>query len=292
MFVKTLEKWCFFVYNGIASRRDDKTAEKARRKKTMKNTVKITARAKASLLMIAGDAVKAGMTKNEVVKAICKRKIKKGMVENGGEYNAMLAVALAFYAYKKAQYEGKRPYDCIASYAHFKHITSEKLDDYGAFGDTVETCIRIACKPASLVSFNDLHVKRQNEVDITIRGEKCEVGTNGKTFLESEENSPMEGKYEKIVYGVFSNDEKESIFQLLENGNTEKALESLLKMVYVFDKETFYTCMTEKTGRGSMYQYKPSLNRWQVIYNPSKHGAFLQMVENEKIPTLGEYLKK
>jgi hypothetical protein len=165
------------------------------------------------------------------------------------------------------------------------------LDDYGAFGDTVETCVRVACKPAALVSFNDLHVKRQNEIDITIRGEKCEIGTNGKTFLESEEDSPMNGNYEKVVYGVFSNDEQEQIFQLLENGNTEKALASILSMMYVFDKETFYACMTEKTGRGSMYQYKPTMDKWQVIYNPSKHAAFLKMVENENIPTLNEYLK-
>jgi hypothetical protein len=258
----------------------------------MKNTVKINARAKASILRIAGNAVAAGMTKKEAVKVICNHMIEKGMVENGGEYNAMLAVALAFYSYKKAQHDGKRAFECLASYALFKHITSEKLDDFGAFGDTVETCIRIACKPAALVTFNDLHVKRQNEIDITIRGEKCEIGTNGKTFLESEENAPMAGKYEKIVYGVFSNDEKESIFQLLENGNTEKALASILSMVYVFDKETFYKVMTEKTGRGSMYQYKPTAGKWQVIYNPSKHAAFLQMVENENIPTLGEYLKK
>ena len=259
----------------------------------MKNTVKeLKPREKAAILSLVTDCIEQGMDKNGTIKAVCAKMIKMGIVENGGAFNDMLSVALSFFSLQSAKMEGKRAYDCLASYAHFKHITSHKLDDYGAFGDTVETCIRIACKPATLVSFNDLHVKRQNEVDITIRGEKCEIGTNGKTFLESEENDPMQGKYNKVVYGVFSNEEKESIFQLLETGNTEKALASLLKMVYIFDKETFYVCMTEKTGRGSMFQYKPTMDKWQVIYNPSKHAAFLKMVENENIPTLGEYLKK
>lgn len=258
----------------------------------MKNTVKITARAKASILMIAGDTVKMGLTKNEAVKIICKSMIKKGMVENGGDYNAMLSVALAFYSYKKAQYEGKKPLECLKEYAAFKCLTEQKLSDYGAFGDTIETALRCSVKPAWAVQWNDLHVARQSRTDLTLRGVKCEIGHNGKTFTETDEETPFAAYYDQIIYGVFSDYEKHDIYTLLINGQYEKAFEAIQTMLYVFDKETFYACMTEKTGRGSMYQYKPTSGNWQVIYNNSKYAAFLKMVENEHIPTVKEYLKK
>ena len=259
----------------------------------MKNTVKeLKPREKASIMATAAECVQNGMSKNETIKTIEKKMVKMGIVENGGAWNEMLAVSLAFYSMEKAKAEGKKPIECLKDYAHFKRLCGEKLDDYGAFGDTLETCLRIACKPAALVSWNDLHVKRQNAVDIVIRGVKFEIGNNGKTFLESEESAPMNGKYEKIGYGVFTKEEQNALYFLLENGEYEKAFSSFLSMVYVFDKETFFHNMTEKTGRGSMYTYKQGAGKWQVVYNPSKHGLFLKMVENENIETMGEWLKK
>lgn len=260
---------------------------------TMKNTVKeLKPREKASILSVITECIENGMDKSQTIKATCAKMIKIGVVENSGCFNDMLSVALALYFMEKAKHEKEKAIDCLKKYAHFKHVTSKKLDDFGAFGDTIETCIRIMCKPAALVSYNDLHVKRQNEVDITIKGVKFEIGTNGKTFLESEETEPMKGKYQKIGYGVFSDEEKEMIFTLLENGEYIKAFENIQKMVYVFEKETFFECMTTKTGRASMYQYKKSAGKWQVIYNQSKYSAFLKMIENEGIETIGEYLKK
>lgn len=259
----------------------------------MKNTVKeLKPREKATILSIVNECIDNEMDKNQTIKTICAKMVKMGIVENSGCFNDMLSVALALYFMEKARHEKEKPIECLKKYAHFKHVTSKKLDDYGAFGDTIETCIRIMCKPAALVSFNDLHVKRQNAVDVTIKGVKFEIGTNGKTFLESDENEPMKGKYQKIGYGVFSDEEKEIIFTLLENGEYKKAFENIQKMVYVFEKETFFECMTTKTGRASMYQYKKSAGKWQVIYNQSKYSAFLKMVEIEGIETIGEYLKK
>lgn len=259
----------------------------------MKNTVKeLKPREKAAILSTVADCIENGMDKNQTIKTVCTKMLKMGIVENSGCFNDMLAVALALYFMEKARHEKEKPIDCLKKYAHFKHITSKKLEDYGAFGDTIETCIRIMCKPAALVSFNDLHVKRQNAVDITIKGVKFEIGTNGKTFLESDENEPMKGKYQKISYGVFSDEEKEMIFTLLENGEYSRAFESIQKMMYVFEKDTFFECMTTKTGRASMYQYKKTAGKWQVIFNQSKYSAFLKMVEIEGIETMGEYLKR
>jgi len=258
----------------------------------MKNTVKISARNKASILMVVTSLVNNGYSKNDVVKETCKRMVKMGMVENGGDFNAMLAVAISFYSFKKAQFDGKKPLDCLKEYACFKSMTEQKLNDYGAFGDTLETALRCSVKPEWSIQWNDLHVARQSKTDLTLRGVKCEIGHNGKTFSDTDINNPFADYYDMIIYGVFSDNEKHDIYTLLINGQYEKVFEAVQSMMYVFDKETFFRCMTEKAGRAPMYQYKPTAGCWQVIYNPSKYTAFLHMVENEKIPTLGEYLKK
>ena len=260
--------------------------------KNMKNTVKeLKPREKAAIMDTAKKAVESGLNKVEAVKSIEKKMLAMNIVEKSGAFNEMLAVALAVYSMEKAKAEGKRPIECLKEYAHFKRLCGERLDDFGAFGDTLETCLRIACKPENLVSWNDLHVKRQSAVDITIKGVKFEIGNNGKTFLESEEEDPMAGKYEKIGYGVFSKEEQKALYILLENGEYKKAFSSFLSMVYVFDKETFFHSMTGKTGRGAMYTYKQTMGKWQVVYNPSKHGLFLKMVEQENIKTLAEWLE-
>ena len=259
----------------------------------MKNTVKeLKPREKAAIIAISEKAVADGLTRKETIKVIAQKMLSMGIVEKSGAYNQMLSVAIAFYSVALAKKEGKKPIEGLKSYATFKKACGLNLDDYGAFGDTIETCIRVFSKPANLVSWSDLHVKRQNEVDITIKGVKMEVGNNGKTFLESEENEPMNGKYQKIIYGVFTKAQQENIYRLLIVGNYTEAKKAIYKRMFVFEKEKFFECMTTKTGRGSMYQYKTSAGKWQVIYNPSKHGAFCAMVENENIETLESYMMK
>ena len=259
----------------------------------MKNTCKsISARAKQSIFAVIDNCIENNFDKTETLKAVQKKMIRLGLIENSGLYNQMLAVAYALYMMKKSQHDGKKAIDCLADYALFKWRTFVQLSDYGAMGDLIETSARIASKPQNLVNFNDLHVKRQGAVDIVIRGIKFEIGTNGKTFLESEKENPMAGHYEKIAYGVFSPEDYKELVKLLVKGQTEKALKNVLSMLYVFDKETFFKNMTQKTGRASMFQYKAGAGKWQVIYNPSKYTAFLHMVEEEKIETLAEWLGK
>lgn len=259
----------------------------------MKSTVKeLKPREKAAIIAVAEKAVNEGLTRKDAIKAIAQKMITMGIVEKSGAYNQMLSVAIAFYSVTLAKTEGIKPIDGLKAYATFKKACGLNLNDYGAFGDTIETAIRVFSKPGNLVKWSDLHVKRQTEVDITIKGIKMEVGTNGKTFLESEENSPMNGKYQKIVYGVFTKEQQENIYRLLIVGNYEEAKKAIYRRMHVFEKDTFFECMTTKTGRGSMYQYKPSAGKWQVIYNPSKHGAFCAMVESEQIETLDQYMTK
>ena len=259
----------------------------------MKNTVKeLNTREKKALLTLASDCIEKGMNKKETIKVLQKKLLEMNVVENSGAYNQMLSVCIAFYEMEKAKAEGKKPIDTLSAYARFKRLTMEKLDDYGAFGDVVEVLTRISCKPASLVSWEDMHVKRQDAIDITIRKTPFEIGTNGKTFLESTEENPMNGKYKMIAYGVFESDEKLAMLKLLETGKYTEAIDNLLSMMYVFNKDEFFHDMTTKTGRGSMYTYKASLGKWQVVYNGSKHSLFLKMVEMENVPTLKEWLRK
>lgn len=258
----------------------------------MKNTVnELKPREKEAILNIIRNGIANGKDKKTILSETCKKMIAIGLVENSGAYNQMLSVAIALYNMEKARQEGKKPYEMIAQYATFKKATYCKLNDYGAFGDLIETVCRIACKPRTLVSFNDLHVKRQGNVDITIKNIPFEIGTNGKTFLESTEENSTAGRYQMIAYGVFDNDEKNLIFNLFINGQIEKGIETVANMMYTFSKQTFIETM-ENTGRSPMFQFKPSAGHWQVIYNGSKHTAFLKAVESQNIETLADYLKK
>ena len=242
----------------------------------MKNTViNLKPREKSAILRIITEGIENGLSKKETIKQAEKKMVSLKLVENEGVYNEMLAVCLAFYEMENARINGTDITEYIVKYCHFKMVTYYKLSDYGAFGDMVETLTRVASKPRNFVKYSDIHVKRQGETDITVKGVKIEVGINVKTLLESTEQNAMNGKYKKVFYGVFDDMEMQTLFNLCADIATiEKGIENILKMLYVFSKDEFFSFMTEKTGRGSMFQYKPTADKWQVIYNTSKHKAF------------------
>lgn len=253
-----------------------------------KNTVKtLNARQKKSMMLIAKD--NADKDAKTVIRLLCKRLQSMGLVEDTGEYNAMLAVSLAFYTMAKAERNGVKPVDMVKQYAAFKQATSEQLNDLGAFGDLWEVLLRIFCKPASLVRFNDLHVQVGSTTDINIRGKRCEIGTNGKTLADSTKEEPLHGPYDYMVYAVIDEDEKAAFFRLAKSGRVMEAARQAARCSYVFDKQTFFDLMATECGRKPAIQYKETAGHWQVVYNPSKHSAFLKMVEKYKIPTLAEW---
>ena len=257
-----------------------------------KNTVKeLTPRAKESIILTAQKAIEKGLNAQEAIKAIAARLVKLGLVENDGKYNQMLSVALSCYNMEKAKKEGKKPLEVFPQYAAFKQTTTNKLSDYGAFADMWEILLRMYTKPEWAIQFSDMHVKRQYDVDITIRGKKCEVGTNGKTFAESTEEEASAGRYDYILYTVLDDDEKQAFFRMVKTGRVKEAMQQAARMTYCFEKNQFFSLLSEKCGRAPMVKYKETAGYWQVIYNPSKHTAFLKMVEAEKIPTLDNWIK-
>lgn len=248
----------------------------------MKNTVcKLSSRQKAAVLSVASECVKQGKDKSDAVKAIIRKLYSLNVVENSGDYNAALAVALSFYSMEKARHDEKKPIDCLATYAAFKQASEKHFSDYGAFGDFIETVLRCSCKPLNLVTFSDLHVKRQSETDIIIKGKKCEIGHNGKTFANSSEFDCIGEKVDFIVYGVFDNDEKAALYKLAIDGEFEKLFNNVRTMLYVFPVDEFAAFMTEKG-------FKFKGERWQVIYNDSRARKFLEKVEEEETPTVND----
>lgn len=259
----------------------------------MKNTVKeLSPRNKKSIYLTVSDCLDNGMNKAETAKAVCKKMLSMGIVENSGSHNSMLAVALAFYTFGKAKKEGASVEKMFSQYAAWKLLTMDKLQDYGAFGDFFEVCLRLYCKPMTLWHMADLHVKHGYTADITIRGTCFEIGNNGKTFAESEKDNPFVGHYEKICYGVFPKEEQLDYMKKIASGEIENTLKELAENSYIFSKEQFYDCLVNKCGRASMFQYKPCAGHWQVIYNDSKCNLFTQMVNKEKVTSLKEYLNK
>lgn len=257
----------------------------------MKNTVNLTSRAKMSIILCAQKCAEKGLSTKESINAIQKRMIELKLVEKTGEYNAMLAISIAFYRQAQAKINGVKAIDTLKEYARFKYWSMVKLSDFGAFADVAEILVRLYCKPEWSISYNDVHVKQSYSIDCTIRGNKCEIGTNGKTFAESVEGEPMRGKFDYVVYGVFAPYEKERILKMLMQGETRRALDEMAKKMYVFEKNDFYEFMTTKTGRGAMIAYKPLYGYYQVVYNDSKHDLFREAVKREHIPTLAEWLK-
>ncbi len=248
----------------------------------MKNTVcKLSSRQKAAVLSVASDCVKQGKGKAETITAIIRKLYSLKVVEDSGDYNAALAVALSFYSMIKAQADGKKPIDCLSTYAAFKQASEVHFSDFGAFGDFLETVLRCSCKPANLITFADLHVKRQSETDIIIKGKKCEVGHNGKTFANSNEYDCIGEKVDYIVYGVFDNDEKAALYKLAIDGEYTKLFDNVRAMLYVFPVNEFAAFMGEKG-------FKFKGERWQVIYNSGRARKFLEKVEEKETPTVND----
>jgi hypothetical protein len=214
---------------------------------------------------------------------------KKGITAPGN-YNGVLSVALAFFAFCKADKKDVTGY--IRHYANFKKQCYYRLSDFGAFGDLAETLARLACKPRNLWSLRDIHVKRAGDVDIVIRGKKFELGTNGKTFSESTENDAMTGKYSAVCYGVFTNDEKRDLFNMAIM-TPDNAIKNFANMFFVFpDKIEFYDFMTQKIDNKPWFKFKPNTGRWQIVYYDSRAAKFIAKTDEYNIMTLSEYIAK
>lgn len=183
-------------------------------------------------------------------------------------------------------------FDYIVRYIIWKQRIFEKLNDLGAFGDSIETIVHlVACRKIWRTSKKNLHVSEIGKTDVRINGIRFEVGHNGKTWAESMEGEPMHGPFDGVIYGVFDTEETENIINLFRMGKIKEGIKAVCDMLYVFpDKMEHLNFMDSISTRSATIQYKDHLGRYMTIYNSSKHTAFINAIENSKYETLADYM--
>ncbi|MBP5412404.1 MAG: hypothetical protein J6Y47_04010 [Bacteroidales bacterium] len=127
-------------------------------------------------------------------------------------------------------------------FASAKQENEKSISDYGAFGDLFELLIRIILiGNVNLVRSSALAVSVYGNTDIVSKKYgRIEVGHNGKTFSEGTVFDYMEGNYQCVIYGMFSDIDKELIYKLCINGNGKQALEEIKKRTAIWlDKHMF-----------------------------------------------------
>lgn len=173
----------------------------------------------------------------------------------------------------------------VIGYAVFKASTYVNLNDLGAYADTVETiCHLLVCREKWRVNLNNLHVSAVGKIDLRFNGKKIEVGTNGKSWLESTADNAMNGKFDSVLYGVFTEEEKETICGYFEEGKAKKAIAEIAKMLYYFEKKEDFEEFINNISRSPSLVWKKA-GYYQTVYNPSKHHAFIEKIETSNFPT-------
>lgn len=192
---------------------------------------------------------------------------------------------------KKAYKEGViNLYDFVALYAKEKQQVWQERKDKGFFGDLLEVLIRIILiNSINLVHANALSVAEFKRIDIVSkRYGKVEVGHNGKTWSNGTMIDYMAGDYTSVIYGVFSDIDKDLIINLCANGELEKALQEVKKRcAYWADKYDFLRDYNRLSLTG-----KPVRNmtvksgKVMTQYNDGIYFRFLEKIETGEFTTL------
>ena len=203
---------------------------------------------------------------------------------------ALAAFVLAFYGKKAVTVGDMTVIEYIAVYAHVKRINSKIRNDYGAFGDLLEVLVRIALvKNINLVRPAMLTVREVMKSDI-ISGKYgvIEVGHNGKTLNEGTLFDAMAGKYQTIIYGMFTDGERKAIYKACENKEIEKAIALASYNVCLWKNKYAFQSDMDNLSRGQGVTIKAQ--GAQVVYNPSKHAAFSDALKKGKFHRLSDIL--
>lgn len=235
-----------------------------------------------------------GNTKNEIESAA--EKVITFLFEtfpndfSADEIGIMESFTLSHIAKKSISNGVLTVFDYIAILADVKRMNETDRNDFGAFGDLYEILVRIALvKKASLIRPSMLTVKAiyQNDV-VSKKYGIIEIGHNGKTFTQGTLLDYMAGKYQSVIYGVFEKEDKQAIYEYCIRGQYEKAIEYVSQYSAIWtDKYQFQVDM-DNLSRGKGIAKKG--DNIQVVYNPSKHTAFLMALEDGRFETLADRL--
>lgn len=182
--------------------------------------------------------------------------------------------------------------DYLSILADAKEENETGKNDFGAFGDLFEILVRCAMmKKLALVRWSMLTVKDIQTADImSKRFGVVEVGHNGKTLTFGTLFDYMDGDYTSVVYGVFSDEDKKEVYNLVRNREYEKALDYITSYsAYWANKYDFQKDMDNLT-RGKGITVKAC--GVQVVYNTGKYDAFLNALEEGKITSLFDTLNR
>ena len=180
----------------------------------------------------------------------------------------------------------------IAMLAEEKQENENSLRDFGAFGDLFEILARIALvKNSSLVSWRLLSVREIMSCDVISRKYgRIEIGHNGKTLTFGTFFDYMAGEYDAVIYGVFSAEDKAEIYNYCKMGEYEKAVAYIAEYSALWENKYQFQSDMDNLSRGAGITEKSG--QIQVVFNPSKYAAFLAALEDGKIESLKETLKK
>jgi len=260
----------------------------------MKTTVKeLKPREKESIRNTVLNCLDNGNSKNETLAAVMRRMIALDVVENGGAWNALLATAESFYTVEKARRDHVPAYEMLAQYAAWKIMESRKVNDFGAFGDLLEVATRLILKGQfALMNYNDLHVQKGGNTDLTAKNIRFELGHNGKTFADSTPENWVDGPFEGVIYGVFDDEEIATIYHAAAKNDYMQVANLIADCLYVWqEKEDFLSFMLNVGTRSHMITWKATARRAQVVYNPSTHNAFIKAAEKNAC-TLRDWVKR
>lgn len=203
--------------------------------------------------------------------------------------NNLASVGFCAFHVERSIIENRSVMDYLHDYLLFKFESFRVFNDFGYFGDIVETVTHLlVCEKLWRVKRENLHVSAIGKVDLKYKGEKFEIGTNGKSFLESTQSDFMSGKYTSLVYGMFDDMDKETIRQFIMENNTRKAVKTIASMLYVFENKYDFPVFMESISRGKTLAWKGQY--MQVVFNPSKYNAFCKAIEETDFPTLADYM--
>ena len=124
----------------------------------------------------------------------------------------------------------------IKFFAMHKQEMAVNSKDFGAFGDLFELLVRIIIiGNLNLVRATALSVAQFGKSDVVSKKYGIiEIGHNGKTFTEGTCFDYMAGNYTTVIYGVFSDIDKNLIYSLCMEGNVQQAIEEIKKRTAVW----------------------------------------------------------